>query len=346
MDIKYIQNLTLTRFVCSIISIFTCLVIVILYILLCFQLKFQKSLKKEEETTTFEQTSLSNTESNNEKKVGLGSHYMFLLILSNLFSALTEGSFYIKLFIFDKNLIKDLTYYKEFSVSTFCQSYSFFHNFFELNGVCWTTIITRLFYYSTKIIGLGTHKEQMINSLLFSLGFSIMISILPLFFSGYGFAFTHCSFDKIDDEKKLKSLFFGSILTIFIILNCIYNFVVLLKSHYFYKNKIYQLKEQNENEYETLKIYVMLFKLFPFFLLFSRFIKLVQYLVELIKNLPFTIIIYYFNSILYCLTGLFDSLFCFFFFRGVYKSCCENKDNEFKENENESETKLVSSLYK
>ena len=60
MDIKYILNLTLTRFVCSIISIFSCLVIVILYILLCFQLKFQKSLKKEEETTTFEQTSLSN----------------------------------------------------------------------------------------------------------------------------------------------------------------------------------------------------------------------------------------------------------------------------------------------
>ena len=259
---------------------------------------------------------------------------MFLLVLSNLLSSLIEGSFYIVLFIFDKNENKDNNYFSKFSISSYCQWYSFLHNFFELNGVCWTTFIVRLFYYSSKLVKLGSHKKQMIQSSIISLSCSLIISILPFIFGCYGFAYTHCSFNKIDDKKKLISLIFGTILTIFIIGNCFWNVVNLMKSHDYYKNKILQLKDQNENEYKTLKIYVILFKLFPFFLIFSRGIKLVQFFVEKTRDHILIIIVTYINSILYCLTGFFDSLFCFFFFKGVYKSCCKSEDDNSMEKEN------------
>ena len=324
-----LESLTLTRLICSIISIVSCLIIIILYIISILHMTFKK--KKNDDSKNESSASVEN-------KSGLGSHYMFLLVLSNLLSSLIEGSFYIVLFIFDKNENKDKNYYKIFSISSYCQWYSFLHNFFELNGVCWTTFIVRLFYYSSKLVKLGSHKKQMIQSSIISLSCSLIISILPFIFGCYGFAYTHCSFNKIDDKKKLISLIFGTILTIFIIGNCFWNVVNLMKSHDYYKNKILQLKDQNENEYKTLKIYVILFKLFPFFLIFSRGIKLVQFFVEKTRDHILIIIVTYINSILYCLTGFFDSLFCFFFFKGVYKSCCKSEDDNsmVKDNINDS----------
>ena len=83
---------------------------------------------------------------------------------------------------------------------------------------------------------------------------------------------------------------------------------------------------------------MILFKLFPFFLIFSRGIKLVQFFVEKTGDHILIIIVTYINSILYCLTGFFDSLFCFFFFKGVYKSCCKSEDDNsmVKDNINDS----------
>ena len=325
-----LESLTLTRLICSIISIVSCLIIIILYILSIIQMTFQK--KKNDDLKNESSSSVEN-------KSGLGNHYMFLLVLSNLLSSLIEGSFYIVLFIFDKNEKKDSNYYNNFSSSSYCQWYSFLHNFFELNGVCWTTFIVRLFYYSSKLVQLGSHKKQMIQSSIISLSCSLIISVLPFIFGCYGFAYTHCSFNKIDNVKKpIIRLIFGTILTIFIIGNCFWNVVNLMKSHDFYKNKILQLKDQNENESKTLKVYVILFKLFPFFLIFSRGIKLVQYFVEKMDDHVLIIIVTYINSILYCLTGFFDSLFCFFFFKGVYKSCCKSEDDNsmVKDNINDS----------
>ena len=99
----------------------------------------------------------------------------------------------------------------------------------------------------------------------------------------------------------------------------------------FIKKKIKQLKEQNEGEYSSLKVYVYLFFIFPIVLMITRIMKLIQYFVDFIDKeewIYIVIILTYINSILYCLTGTFDSAFCFFFFRGVYKTCCNQNNQE------------------
>ncbi len=332
----HLENIILLRMIFSIISLIACFIIILLYILLLYQVKCSKNPNKTDQETR--NTMTDTIGSNKTNKIGLGSHYMFFLVLSNFFSSLVEGSFYLKLYSEDKNKIKNDQYYSNFSQSIYCKGYAFFHNFFELCGICWTTMITSLFYHSTKIVRSVSQKKQMANSFAYSIISSLFISILPIIFGGYGFAYTHCSFVKeefLEGSNKNKvytlSFIFGTLLTIFIGINFLFNIYALFKSYSYYKKKIKQLKDQNESEYSSLKIYVYLFFIFPIILSITRFLKLCQFGVDILKEESLNdieLILIYINSILYCLTGTFDSGFCIFFFRGVYRTCCDKNENE------------------
>ena len=334
---EHLEKIILLRMVFSIISLIACLIIILLYFLLLYQVKCSKNPNKKDQDNRNTMTeTIGSTKTN---KIGLGSHYMFWLVLSNFFSSLVEGSFYLKLYSSDKKETKNKDYYIKFSKSHYCEGYAFFHNFFELCGICWTTMITKLFYQSTKIERTVSQKKQMTKSFTYSFLSSFIISILPIAFrGGYGFAYTHCSFVKEEflEEKKKEyyytlAFIFGTILTVFIGVNFLFNIYALFKSYSYYKKKIKQLKDQNESEYSSLKIYVYLFFIFPIILSITRFLKLCQFGVDILKEESLNdieLILIYINSILYCLTGTFDSGFCIFFFRGVYRTCCDKNENE------------------
>ena len=347
-----LEKIILLRMIFSIISLIACFIIILLYFLLLYQVKCSKNPnKKDQETRNTMTETIGSTKAN---KIGLGSHYMFFLVLSNFFSSLVEGHFYLKLYSIDKSKDKDDEYFNSFSNSYYCIGYAFFHNFFELCGICWTTMITRLFYHSTQIVRTVSQKNQMAYSFLYSILSSLFISILPIIFrGGYGFAYTHCSFVKeefLKDGKKNKdytlAFVFGTILTIFIVINFLFNIYALFKSYSYYKKKIKQLKDQNESEYSSLKIYVYLFFIFPVILLVTRFLKLLQFGADFLKMKElndFELILTYINSILYCLTGSFDSGFCFFFFRGVYRTCCDKKETDLMDSLDSNSISIVQS---
>ena len=328
----YLEQILFLRMIFSIISLVACFIIILLYIILFIQVKFSKNSNKNEQEN-INSISSEGLNSNKSNKIGLGSHYMFFLVISNFFGAIVEGSLYIYLNQDDMQF-PETEFYKKFSDTPYCKGYAFFHNFFELSGICWTTMITKLFYYSTQIVISGSQKQQMAKAFTYSFLSSLIISILPVIFGGYGFAYTHCSFVKKDFDNSnthTLSIIFGAILTIFIILNALFYIYALFKSYSFYKKKIKQLKEQNEGEYSSLKVYVYLFFIFPIVLMITRIMKLIQYFVDFLDKeewIYIVIILTYINSILYCLTGTFDSAFCFFFFRGVYKTCCNQNNQE------------------
>ena len=329
---KYLEQILFLRMIFSIISLVACFIIILLYILLFIQVKFSKNSNKNEQEN-INSISSEGLNSNKSNKIGLGSHYMFFLVISNFFGAIVEGSLYIYLNKDDIQYPKT-DYFKKLSDTSYCKGYAFFHNFFELSGICWTTMITKLFYYSTQIVITGSQKQQMAKAFTYSFLSSFIISILPIIFGGYGFAYTHCSFVKKDFDgghTHTLSIIFGTILTIFIIANALFYIYALFKSYIFYKKKIKQLKEQNEGEYSSLKVYVYLFFIFPIVLMITRIMKLIQFFVDFLDKeewIYIVIILTYINSILYCLTGTFDSAFCFFFFRGVYKTCCNQNNQE------------------
>ena len=108
------NTLVLTRMICSVISIPFCIVIIVLYCVLCCQVMFNK--RKSTLELTSEDTQIT---PNATTKVSLGNHFMFLLILFNLISSIIPIIFF-------------FTFYKQNSEAgheTLCKVLGFFHNF-------------------------------------------------------------------------------------------------------------------------------------------------------------------------------------------------------------------------
>ena len=83
------------------------------------------------------------------------------------------------------------------------------------------------------------------------------------------------------------------------------------------------IKKQNQNEYKLMRIYVWVFRIFPIVLLVSRLFKGLSRLI--IDNIDcgrrIEDIIEYANSFFFASNGIFDSIACLFFFKGVFWCC-------------------------
>ena len=83
-------------------------------------------------------------------------------------------------------------------------------------------------------------------------------------------------------------------------------------------------------------IYVWVFRIFPIVLLISRAFKAMSRLIEMsFDNENFNNLVQYFNAFFFASNGIFDSLACIFFFRGVFWCCFSNnaEDNLTEEKE-------------
>ena len=348
------ENIILFRAVFSGVSSVFCLFLIIVYFILCFQKKFNLCFKKEvqppiEIHSDFENSSgsmLKKTQNNKKKSIGLGSNFMFLLTLSNFFGDIFEFMFYFyykdkkedlkedyeEIYTSDENEVCMWNFiYKGFNDDELCKIFGFFHNFFDLFSVCWITMLTLLFYHSIKLSNemLYKDKKYLIIGFIFSLGSCIIFCVLPSLSNSFGFARYYCSFrynevsenNKDEGEKNLNKMWrflFVGITS----LNNILNVILLYITNNFYSKKLKAIKNQSEKEYSIMLIYVWVFKIFPIVLIITRIFKgCSRIITEYFDNDKWEEIIQYMNSILFGCNGIFDSIACLFFFRGVFWCC-------------------------
>lgn len=345
------ENIILFRAVFSGISSVFCLFLIIVYFILCFQKKFNLCFKKEVQTTNeirsdFENSSGSmfkKTQNNQNKSIGLGSNFMFLLTLSNFFGEFFEFMFYFYYKDKKEDLKEDYDktstsevcmwnfIYKGFNDDELCKIFGFFHNFFDLFSVCWITMLTLLFYHSIKLSNemLYKDKKYLIIGFIFSLGSCIIFCVLPAISNSFGFARYFCSFrynevsdDNKDEGEKSLNKMWRYLFVGITFLNNFINVVLLCVTNNFYSKKLKTIKNQSEKEYNIMIIYVWVFKIFPIVLLITRIFKgFSRIMTENVDSDKLEDIIQYFNSILFGCNGIFDSIACLFFFRGVFWCC-------------------------
>ena len=288
---NYDKNIILTRTVFCSLSFVTCLVLIIIYIIYCLQVKFSLCKKKEEEESKdFIDKEISSDEGNtpddNKKgKIGLGSNFMFFLTISNFFGALSEFLFYfyyMNIINDDKNKNKKpFEIFKIINDDNKCYFFGFTHNSFDLIAVCWTTMLTLLFYRSTNLSNkmLYDDNKYLIIGFIYSILSCIIFCVIPIFTKSYGFARYYCSFRykeandyKTLSEKLINKLWrYSYILVTFI--NSLFNVIWLFKTTIFYSKKLEILQKQNRKEYKLMLIYVWVFRIFPIVLILSRFFK-------------------------------------------------------------------------
>lgn len=324
-NIDYSNNI-LCRTICSVISIVFCFFIMIIYGKLWCQIKGENK-KSDKHTKEFETFSASSENSIQEKKeIGLGSHFMFFLILSNFCGNVSYLIFY-GIYINDSNQIR-----------VRCSILGFIHNFFDGLAISWTTMLTRLFLLSTQRaeINQKNQKKELRFGLIYSFASTIIFTVPSLIAGYYGFANTHCSFDYelwVSENTLTQVLFIilnGSF-NCFAIINCVYNIYCLIKVTIFYGKKLEELRKTRIDEYKIMRVFVFVFKIFPIVLVLSRGLKGITRLLEFFFNSTNAKIAFeYVSGSIYCLNGFFNSLLCVYFYRGAF-TCCPSKDNISKE---------------
>ena len=329
-------NLNLLKEITASTTIFFCFFLIITYFISFLQVKFnlliKKDITKEIRATRYSHSSFleqsglqAKEEETKTKKIGLGSHYMFFLILSHFFGEITE---LIYIIIGDEKTYKDDSILHDENFS--CQLFGFFHNFFDLSSVCWTTMLTYLFYKSTNLSSEILYKD---NKYLF-IGFlywflmCIIFCVVPLFQKCYGFASTYCAFRNNGGiELKIWSSSF-----IFIVLfNSVFNCIWLFKTTIYYSKKLEHLKSQNNKEYKLVYVYVKVFQIFPIVLVITRLLKLIPVLLlKKFKEHFITKAFVYLNAFAFNINGALNSLACIYFFRGVFWCCCSSSKEDRK----------------
>ena len=334
------ENIVFVRSIFCAISLVSCFFLMIVYLILCLQVKCNICRKKEnnDPNDIIENDYSSeigiNKENNNDnktKKIGLGSNFMFLLTLSNFFGSLFEFFFY----FYYKNKIDDpITNktFKEINDDEKCHIFGFFHNFWDLSSVCWTTMLTLLFYRSTNLSNEMLYRDKKYLSIgfIYVILSSIIFSFIPYFNDNYGFARFYCSFkyyeinenDIVDGEKITTTIYRWSFIG-FTGLNSLFNAYCLIKTFQYYSKKLALIKKKNIREYKLMLIYVWVFRIFPIVLLISRFFKGIARLIieQLSGSNKVKNAIEYINAFLFASNGILDSIACIFFFKGVFWCC-------------------------
>lgn len=346
--IKQTENLVKTRLICSVISLASCLTIIIIYAMLliqskCYQIKRKKRISTGNNSSnnqSFQSSTSSSSEKkpkdlkkfNSQKGFGLGSHSMFFLVFSNLLwciNTIVTSAYYPKGFLF----ILD-------NYTTFCALFGFFHNYFDLCSIGWTVVISFLFLSSTKSKAYTQREEKKTFRLGMIISFAVplFITLCPFYSASYGPSGAYCSFDKVNLTTMTQA--WSIIVQIYPAVGIFYCCYAIIRVACFYSGKLKLVKEHNKQEYSVLKWYVIIFILFPVFLSLSRLVKLINWTVEFFSKEKDNIVILYLYSITYCLNGFFNSFLCLFFFRRVLKCGCCGNENKTGRTESQSEMQI------
>ena len=360
----------LTRTILCSVSYICCLILIVIYFVLCLQVKFNVCTKKKDIDKVSNDLLDDDSEENKEKnkkekgKIGLGSNFMFFLTISNFFGSIFESLFY---FYYIKQVAKireekgeKIDYqngliFKRINESKGCQWFGFAHNFFDLFTVCWTSMLTLLFYKSTNLSSEMLYKDTkyLIIGFIYSITVCGIFCGIPMMKEGnYGFARFYCSFkyENVDcNENNCSSSkevpiaqFWRYCFVVVAIINNLFNVFCLIKTSRFYSKKLDIIKKQNKKEYEVMRRFVWVFRIFPIVLISSRLYKAISRIVS--DNVHIEIVKYimeYINGFFFASNGIIDSLACILFFRGVLWCCTsDTRSNTIDEDDEKKESKM------
>ena len=339
------KEIILVRSILYSFSYSCCFVSIIVYFVLCLQVKCNACTTKKDDSNSFlEDNTDSERGSKKNKteqgKIGLGSNFMFLITISNFFGSIFEFLFYfyykdkeldINERIKDENLRK-IRLYKEINEENLCHWFGFAHNFFDLFAACWTSMLTLLFYKSTNLSSEILYKDNkyLMIGFIFSSAVCAICCGIPMLTNSYGFGRFYCSFrysDITDDNHVLGETLLNKFWRIFFVIvasiNTLFNIYCLFKTHLFYSKKLEKIKTQNRKEYKKMFLFIWVFRIFPIILILSRFFKgLARIMIDYTeKGGIIEKIFAYLNGLLFASNGIFDSIACLLFFKGVFRCC-------------------------
>jgi hypothetical protein len=350
-------NVLICRCIFCFISWLCCLFLISIYIILILKVKFNfcqknETNKKDKTNNILNYISVDYPkyapENNNKTQIGLGSHFIFILTVSNFFGVFFESFFFFYYKNINTNCIGEspsinecIKTFIEINDSQICKLLGLSHHFFDIYSVCWTSMLTLLFYRSRNPDNDMNQKtvKYIIIGFIYSSIVCVVVTLIP-YITGenYGFNRFYCTFRFYHDidssgkgNSRTETSIWSTAFAVVQISNVIFHIFCLIKTQSFYSEKIKILKKQDKNEYKSFIIFIWIFRIFPIVILISRLYRIIaRVLVEFVyktnnKDDERAInIIEYINSFIFASNGIIISLASLVFFRGVF-NCSTSK---------------------
>lgn len=302
--------------ICSIISAGCSFLIIIIYLVFCIRNKLlstsqnSKNQKYSSPNDTVS-SSISLTNSQKSSKIGLGSLFMFLLVLSNFFYSL----FCVLILCFFNNKDKIIAKILPWFILSL-----------DILSLCFISAITTIFNDSKKNLLSGKKKKKKLYALItYSILSPLALSIVQVYINKNLDTDSIFNSHRNKEGKVLKIIF-----SIFIICNIFYILCLLFKILLFYSKNIKETK-QMKNKYKDLLCFVLIFSVFVLFHVFSRTFNLVINLIPLFKEKPIENELLYVGDGFHYLNGAVNSITCVYFFRKIIFCCCSNSEESEEE---------------
>jgi hypothetical protein len=358
-------NVLICRCIFCFISWLCCLFLISIYIILILKVKFNfcqknETNKKDKTNNILNYISVDYPkyapENNNKTQIGLGSHFIFILTVSNFFGVFFESFFFFYYKNINTNCIGEspsinecIKTFIEINDSQICKLLGLSHHFFDIYSVCWTSMLTLLFYRSRNPDNDMNQKtvKYIIIGFIYSSIVCVVVTLLP-YITGenYGFNRFYCTFRFYHDidssgkgNSRTETSIWSAAFAVVQISNVIFHIFCLIKTQSFYSEKIKILKKQDKNEYKSFIIFVWVFRLLPIVIIITRLYRFFsRVVIEIIyksnneNNETSIYIMEYINSFMYSSNGIIISLVSLLFFRGIFTCCSSEKTKEIIKN--------------
>jgi hypothetical protein len=329
------------RSICSILSSLACVFIIILYIIMFVNYRWNKyMIIRQEESQSNVNNSLDESciDTNNDmlirqssksnkklkrkrnsnkqlnNKMGIGIHLIFFLILTNL--GWCVGS----IFGLDGfNSEKD-------NEKSGCIAQAIIQNYFDISTICWNSIISAITLLGTRACYTDMKKinNKFYLFLIYSNIFPLILSLGPYFTNDYGSAGVWCwiNLQKLDTSRYIWIV----LINLFNWLNIFYTIYALFTASKFFSIRKAEIGKDAEKikEIKFLGKYIFILRIFPMVVLITRFFGTFNRLYSMIFDHD-SYELFCFHSVCTSLAGFLNSSIYFYFFRGVFKCCKKQK---------------------
>lgn len=335
------------KYTAAVLSLIGSLFIMICYMYLTYLVKFKPKLKKQHSENiesnkennnsrndnnnpnniqNVNDSNINNNNANNDYKklkMGYGHDLIFLLAVSD--------------FVLSISAFFKTSDFNSGKIDAACIAQGVFINFSELSSICWTTIIAYSIFLSTKSTGINLIPKYYLYFFIFSYGLPMLLTVIPLFFNGYGPAGAWCWLNTKNLENHAAWVW-SLIIYIFNWINIAFNIYAVSKSISYFKIRTFEVKEDNLEEANFLKNFCIVLKFFPIILIVCWLPATVNRIYLFISGNENTFL-YSIHALFSNLTGFLNCIVYSYYYKNLIKLwfCGRTSGNSSNNNKGEKD---------
>ena len=169
-------------------------------------------------------------------------------------------------------------------------------------------------------------SKSYIYLLIYSILLPTILSFGPLITNSYGPSGAWCWIN-INDRNDYKASIWSITLYIVHLIHIIFNLVAIIKCIHYFEIRALEIQEENKEESNFLRDYCIVLKFFPIILILCFIPASINRAYNFFYKID-NIVLNCIHSLIESMQGFLDSIVYSYYYRHLFKICCETEKKE------------------